>query len=473
MPTGPGGPGQEADPIIWSTCPAGMTTSTDGDSAVLLDCGGVTVPVSYSDPEQGSFTLRAARARVPGLAADATPLVVIPGDPGQFGRSQIRAVASALPADVRQHFAIITVDLRGTGSSDGFDCVSDSTARAIVGLAADPTTSVGAAQLQAIARQLTFDCGDLVGPPLTQYNTTNAADDLDSLRSALGRSTLNLMTQGYGATLGAIYADRYPGRVDLMTLDTPTDPLSQPSDRAAASAKAAEGLLDDFAAACASFTGGCPLGSNPRDTITKIVSRLAVSGDRSGEWTITGGSVLLALLAMLPNQSQWPDLAKAIAALDESNPDPLAALLVDALGGDQITEHLTGRILFSCNDSTQRLSDSDISSAVSSLRSSAPLFGPISLSLAGLCSAWPAPDAAIGAVKAAGAPGMLVLGAVKNSTHPYSGVQSLAGQLASAVLVSWQSGADTTYPTSGCVTTIVDAYLLQRTMPAMGTLCPP
>jgi pimeloyl-ACP methyl ester carboxylesterase len=414
-----------------------------------------------------------ARAKGPQLAADAPSLVVIDGSPGERGRSEIAAVAASLPKQITDHFAIITLDLRGTGSSDGFDCVSDSTTRSIVGLSADPTSATGSQQLQAIARQLTFDCGDLVGAPLTQFNTTNAADDLDTLRAALGVPTLSLLTQGYGATLGAVYADRYPGRVALMTLDTPNDPLSQPMDHAAASAKAAESLLDDFAATCPTFEGGCPLGADPRATITTLVASLATTGKRSGEWTITGGSVLLALLTDLPDTATWPSLASAIAALKSGDPDPLADLLVTALGGDEISERLTGTILFSCNDNAQRIALTDIDSLVAPVQAAAPLFGPISVSLVGLCSAWPAPDAAIGAVKASGAPPMLVLGAVKNSTHPYTGVQSVAGQLASAVLVSWQSGADATYPASACVTEIVDAYLLEHTMPAVGALCPP
>ncbi len=473
MPTGPGGPGQQSDPIAWTPCPESLSGTGADSPTVTLDCAGVTVPVSYGSDSQGTFALRVARAKASGLAPDAPSLIVIDGDPGESGRAQIAAVAAALPKQITDHFAIITLDLRGTGSSDGFDCVSDSTARAIVGLSADPTSATGTQQLEAIARQLTFDCGDLVGAPLTQFNTTNAADDLDTLRAALGVPTLNVLAQGYGATLGAVYADRYPGRVDLMALDTPNDPLSQPMDHAGASAKAAESLLDDFAASCASFPGGCPLGADPRATITTLVASLATTGKRSGEWTITGGSVLLALLAELPNAASWPALASAIAALKSGDADPLANLLIGALGGDEISERLTGRILFSCNDNAQRISLDDASSLVAPVKAEAPLFGPISVSLVGLCSAWPAPDEAIGAVKAAGANPMLVLGAVKNSTHPYTGVQSVAGQLASAVLASWQSGADATYPASACITGIVDAYLLGRTMPAVGTLCPP
>lgn len=473
MPLGPGGPGRSAGPIQWSRCPPDVDDAGPDGTAFQVDCAGVPVPVSYTDPNQGSFALRLARARTAGTPADAPPLVVLLGDPGQNGRSRVAAVASMLPAEIREHFSVITVDLRGTGFSSGIDCLSDATTQAIVGMAADPTSPAGASQLQAIARQLTFDCGDLVGPSLSAFNSTNAADDLDTMRAALGVSGIRLLARGYGATVGAVYADRYPGRVAAMVLDAPTDPLAAPDRQAESSAKAAESLLKDFAAACPGFDGGCPLGDDPAGSVTALVEHLASSGDGAGRWTITGGSVLLALLHLLPDQGAWPELAGALADLAHHNARPLADLLTDALGGSELPERLAGRLVYRCNDTAQRLGGKQIAAAVAGVRSETPLFGPFTLALAGLCSAWPAPEAALGRVTASGARPLLVVGSVKDPLHPYAGVQAVAGQLASAVLVSWQSGADGAYPSSACVTGTVDAYLLHDTVPAMGILCPP
>ena len=90
-----------------------------------------------------------------------------------------------------------------------------------------------------------------------------------------------------------------------------------------------------------------------------------------------------------------------------------------------------------------------------------------------MCGSWPAPENALGAVKANGAPPILVLGAVDDPVAPYESVRALAGQLASAVLVSWQSGTHGSYPASACAAGAVDGYLLQGQLPAVGTLCPP
>ena len=101
------------------------------------------------------------------------------------------------------------------------------------------------------------------------------------------------------------------------------------------------------------------------------------------------------------------------------------------------------------------------------------IFGRYLLGTVSLCSSWPAPEHPLARVSAAGAAPMLVLGSVQDPTSPYDGVEALAGQLDSAVLVSWQSGQHGAYPASSCVGDIVDGYLLDGTMPSTGILCPP
>ena len=74
---------------------------------------------------------------------------------------------------------------------------------------------------------------------------------------------------------------------------------------------------------------------------------------------------------------------------------------------------------------------------------------------------------------AAGAPPILVVGAVDDPVAPYSRVRSLTAQLDSATLLTWQSGTNGSYPTSSCVTAAVDAYLLERDDAGRRHLCPP
>lgn len=468
MPLGPGGPGRTADPIRWTSCPGDIPDTAADGQHFTLDCAAVVAPISYPQPRRGSLTVQLARARPAGVGEEAAPLVVL-GDPGRSGRTRIAEIAAGLPEAVRHGYSVIIIDPRGTGGSAGIDCVTQPTARAILGMAADPSSTAGAAQLTAISRQLTFDCGDTVGPALTKIDSTNAADDLDTVRAALGRERLTLLASGAGATIGAVYVDRYPGRVGAVLLDSPADPLTGPERHSALTAAAATRLLDDFAASCGSFAGGCPLGADPAGFVQDLVDRLATSGETAGDWVMTSGSILLALLTVLPSRADWPGLAEAIAELAAGRADPLADLLTAAMGGEELTARLSADILYGCNDTTVRLSPDRIAE----LTAGGGLFGPFTIALAGLCAAWPAPDEPLGGLSGAGAAPVLVIGSAAAPTRPFEEVQSVARQLASATLVTWQSETQPAYPASSCVAAVGTAYLLQGVVPDRGVLCPP
>jgi pimeloyl-ACP methyl ester carboxylesterase len=471
IPTGPGGPGRNSEPIRWTDCPADVPTGA-GDVTFTVECGTIRVPVSYAGSGQ-VLTLDVARARGAGVGDDAENLVVLRGSPGQNGRDRVAAVAGNLPEAIRSKYAVITMDLRGTGDSPAAECLSRSSVRQVVARDADPSAGSAADILQNLARQLTFDCTDNVGQDLSSYNTTAAADDLDTLRAALGTDTLDVLGQGAGATLGAVYADRYPGRVGRMVLDSPTDPLAAPDEAAKSRAAALDTALDTFVRSCADFPTGCPLGDDPR---TKIDNMLVVLGDgqvADNGLLITGGSVLLLLSDRLGDSASWPDLAQALNAAAGGNVDPVAEMIAERWGVTESRNLIDGLVVYGCNDTTQRLPPAEAASRAAAMPAD-DLFGRYLVGQVSVCSAWPAPDQALGTrISGTGARPILVLGAVDDPVTPYDGARSVAGQLASARLVSWQSGDHGAYPGGACMNNAVDAYLTEGSLPPTGTLCPP
>jgi pimeloyl-ACP methyl ester carboxylesterase len=470
MPTGPGGPGRDVEPIHWTDCPSGVSAGSTSIS-FTVECGVVRVPISYPDGDQ-VLSLEVARARAQGLAEDAENLVAIQGSPGRNGRDDVAAVAAALPESLRKSFAVITLDLRGTGDSAVAGCLSLNSVRRLVASDADPSADRAAERLQTTARQLTFDCTDNVGPNLSSYDTTASADDLDNLRAALGTPTLNVFGQGYGATLGAIYADRYPGRVGRMVLDSPDDPLAAPDERAKARATALDSALDEFSRSCADFAGGCPLGDQPRDKITSMLVVLDKGQVADNGLLITAGSVLLLLSDQLGDQDSWPQLATALNAAAGGNVDPIAAMIAQHWQISSVQNLVDGEIVYGCNDTSQRLPPSEAATRAAALPAD-DLFGRFLIGQVSVCSAWPAPDQPLGRVAGTGARPILVLGAVDDPVTPYDGIRSVSGQLASAKLVSWQSGQHGAFPGESCMNDVVDGYLTEGHLPATGTLCPP
>jgi len=208
--------------------------------------------------------------------------------------------------------------------------------------------------------------------------------------------------------------------------------------------------------------------------VLKAISTLdGQRGADPGAGLANGGTVLLTLLLRLGDPAGWPQLATALAAAAGGTSKPIEDLVTASLGLDGRHSWLGSTLIYGCNDSALRVSPDQMSTAVTAVRQQAPILGPYTVGLVGLCSSWPAPEAALGAVKATGAPPILVVGAVQDPVAPYVAVRSLAGQLGSATLISWQSGHHGSYPDSGCVSTAVDAYLLSGQLPAVGTLCPP
>lgn len=473
-PTGPGGPGQQAAPIEWGACsPTYPDTDPATGRSFELDCAGMRVPRDYQSAVAGTLAITVARARTPKLPSDAPDLVVVKGDPGENGSVAVAAVAAGLPAAITDHYAIVVPDLRGTGAFNGISCVDRQILTDLLAPAADPSTDAGRTIADRLSRTLVLSCTAEVGPDLSRLDTQSAADDLDQLRSAIGQDRLTFLGSGYGATLGAVYTDRYPGRVAAAVLDSPADPL-QPADKTAADqAAAAEKAFDEFAATCQTFDGGCPLGPDPRRSVQDLVGSLGEQGSARGGQVVNAGTVLLALSAGLGRPDDWPALATALGAARDDDPTALVSLVQQQAGGDERRQVLSGELAYLCNDTAVRLGGDQLTKAAAAAKAQSPLFGPFLLGQLSRCASWPAPQHPLGAVSGKGAPAVLVLGSVDDPIPGYRAAQAVAGQLSSAVLVTWQSGTHGAYPASSCMAGLVDDYLLHGTAPAAGTLCPP
>jgi pimeloyl-ACP methyl ester carboxylesterase len=473
-PVGPGGAGQRAEPLDWQSCPSDVPSENRAGTAVTLECAELSVPLSYGRTGSSTIYLDVARARGTSTPARAPDLVVVLGGPGENGRGDIAEIAGQMPAAVLASRAIVTLDLRGSiAQAPSMACFSRDTMIGLLSPPIDPTNPQDAELVDQLSTAAAFDCGRDAGTSISEFSTTAAADDLDSLRSALGADRLQYLGRGYGATLGAEYAHRYPGRVARLILDSPSDPQSSLSDTATARAVALEAALDDFAAECSATIGGCPLGAKPRQAIGALIDD--IGGSSSGGYLITGGSVLLLLSELLGRPGTWPQLGKALAAASgaSGNPDQLGTLLERTVGVDGDHRLIESRLAYTCNDAAQRLTGKGLADAAAAARARAPMFGSFMVGQAALCGAWPTAVAPLGRLSGEGAPPILIAGAVKDPIAPYSGIKSVVSQLSAASLISWQSGSHGTFPGSTCIAAAVQSYLTKGTEPPSGELCPP
>ncbi len=475
-PIGPGGKGRSAEPLDWSACPPAVRDSSKKGTPFSLQCADLAVPLSYTGSTPSTLDLQVTRARAANTPKKAPNLVVVLGRPGVSGPDQIADIAGSLPPALLATHSIVTLDLRGTGAD--MACFSRQTIVDLLSPPIDPAQKGNGKLLGKFAQEASFDCEQRAGASISEFSSTAAADDLDSLRSALGTDKLRFLGEGFGATLGAVYADRYPGRVDRLVLDGPSDPSSTLSEAATNKAVELDRALENFAAECSVVTGGCPLGANPRSAITTLISGLGDDGTGDRGLLITGGSVLLLLSQLLGDPSTWPSLYKALGAANggTGDTDPLAALLLNTFGlsdSEVDPQLMESGMAYSCNDSSQRLNGAALVTASNAAKKAAPTFGAFMVGQASLCSSWPPATSALARLTAKDAPPILVSGAVDDPVAPYVGVKAVVSQLASASLISWQSGTHGAFPASSCVSTAVLAYLTKGTRPATDALCPP
>lgn len=167
-------------------------------------------------------------ARAKAKAAD--PIFFLHGGPG--------AAATALAplfarSDLRERRDIVLVDQRGTGGSNPLDC---------------PVEDV-----QTLLHTLAhFDLPDTAGcrhrlqADLQHYTTSQAADDLDSVRQALGAERINLIGGSYGTRLALEYVRRHGDHVRTATLRGVAPPsYVLPASFDGYSMSALRGVLED------------------------------------------------------------------------------------------------------------------------------------------------------------------------------------------------------------------------------------
>jgi pimeloyl-ACP methyl ester carboxylesterase len=169
-----------------------------------FQCATVPVPLDYSGQTPGSIGLKVARlpkARPSGI------LIALAGGPGQASVSAATSFQQTLAPALRS-YQLVVFDQRGTGDSGVLDCPA---------LQPLPDTVNYTAQDTA-------ECGDVVGPNRRFYRTIDSADDIETLRQALGVDKIALQGTSYGTFVAEQYAARYPDHVDRLILDSVVPP---------------------------------------------------------------------------------------------------------------------------------------------------------------------------------------------------------------------------------------------------------
>ena len=373
-----------------------------------LLCATLTVPLDYGGQAPGAVSLH-----VEELPAAGTPrgvMLLLAGGPGQ---ASARVFDLGVDASFWQAFfpgyTLVAYDDRGTGDSGALDCASVRTISA---------------------------CADSIGPNRIFYSTHEHAEDIESIRVALGVDKLALFGGSYGTEHAYAYALAHPDHVERLLLDSvvalPRDPYGL------ASLQAIPNALRSICAA-----GGCPTaGRDVGADFAALANRLVARPPESG----FDGRFLVSLAYLSDIMAGVAaELPAATEAGRSGNLGPLERLIVLAAGAtgsnrasvnpalELATDCADGPFPWAPDDSKDaRLTELE-SSLAALPAGSTGLFGPwateVSASLAFACTDWPAPSGSSGP-----APGplpdvpVLMLSGDRDVRTPTSGAAALASQ---------------------------------------------
>src|SRR5215207_6209287 len=446
-----------------------------GDRPLAFGCGKMRVPLDYRSPATKSIDLYVIRVRLAGQQKRIGSLVVNPGGPGGSGLDAAIGLGLTLPTDLLRRFDVVGFDPRGVGLSSPIDCIPDPVKERAVKLDPDARDAAAYQAQVQVAKEVSQACVSRYGDDLQHYNTEETARDLDLVRQAVGDPKLTYLGYSYGTRLGAVYAQLFPKRVRALVLDGAVDPRAGEVAGAQLQAAGFEKAFDQFAAECRARRAACLIGPDPRASVMRVLAKARqapIPGARGRK--ATAGHVFLAVVAALYDRGTWPELESAIAEAGSGNSTGALALADryserDAKG--EFSNLVDANTAVNCADTGEKVPEATVRTTLAAWRTKCPMFGP-ALALGLLtCQQWAAPRHPLPAVRAAGAPPLLVIGTVNDPATPYASAQVLAKTLATARLLTWRGEGHTAYPKTPCVTAAVNAYLISLKAPAAGASC--
>jgi pimeloyl-ACP methyl ester carboxylesterase len=447
-------------PIAWTPC--------NGS----LQCGTLTVPLNYADP-QGATIGMAVERHLADIPADRIgSFVVNPGGPGVSGIDDFVNELDALTPQLLDDFDIVTFDPRGVERSDAVTC--GQAAGATPGPVPDPVPSNAAEQALVVGsmRQFADSCEKADGSILPFVGTVDVAQDLDRLRQALGDAGLTFMGQSYGTLLGATYAQMFPTHIRAMVLDSVIDPALSLTQMTMAQAQGFEQVLNSFFSWCAST--GCPWhpGSDPTTALLSLLTQSQTSPvPTAGGRTAGAGELYNALLGGMYAQSDWPTLANALAEDAAGNGRGVVAMS-DHYAMDGSTNGADVAEAVDCLDHPTSRNLSSYPKLAEQYQAVAPVFGPLLAWGQAACAVWAvAPTRQPAPVLAPGSPAILVIGTTQDPATPYAWAEDVAGQLSHGALLTVDGSDHVSYFYSACVRADVQTYLVSLQVPPTGATC--
>lgn len=461
-------------------------------SLTWTDLGGgvdettVTVPLDWDEPAGSTIEIAVARHRAEGAAQGS--LLMNPGGPGGSGYDFVAySAAYIVTPDVLAAYDIIGFDPRGVGQSTPIQCYDDQQKDELLygTFDADYGTQAWIDELTVAEVGWIDACVENTGDLLGNLDAASVARDMDVMRAVLGDEKLTYLGYSYGTYLGAVYAQLFPEKVGRMVLDGAVDPLVGDLDALATQMAGFESAYRAFLEYCFA-QGGCPFSGSVESGMQQTEDLMKSAGARNltsdDGRTLDLATIGTGLIQNLYSESLWSRLVQMLADLKAGD----AALTFES--ADDYNSRYPGGFYdgngydiytaVTCNEGTLGTDGVTPLEGLAVIDQRAPYLGFATalddyVALDVTCSNWPYEPANMPtSYQAAGAPPILVVGTTNDPATPYAQAVSLAGQLSSGVLITYDGEGHTIYAQGvSCVDDTVDAYFLNGTVPAADPMC--
>jgi pimeloyl-ACP methyl ester carboxylesterase len=447
-----------------------------------FECATMKAPLDYAKPEGGSIKLAVSRIKATGPGKRLGSLLVNPGGPGGSAVGYLQAYAGiGYPAPVRARYDMVAVDPRGVARSEPVECLTGPEMDAYTQVDQTPDDTAEARKLEQAYKDFAAGCEELSGKVLPHVSTTEAARDMDVLRAILGDEKLNYVGASYGTFLGATYAELFPGRTGRLVLDGAMDPALPARELNRDQTAGFETAFKAFAADCVK-KADCPLGRTSVADATKrlkdFFAKLDASPVPTGEDRPLGESLATTgVIAAMYDDGAWPQLRSALTAAQDGDGAPLLAMAdsyYEREADGSYANLMFANAAVNCLDLPAAFDGAEeVRTALPEFEKASPVFGR-GFAWASLnCGFWPAQATGKAhAIEAEGAAPIVVVGTTRDPATPYKWAQSLAGQLSSGRLLTYDGDGHTAYGRgSDCVDTAINTYLLEGRAPKDGKRC--
>lgn len=454
--------------VAWTSCSGGF------------QCGSTSVPLDYSQPTAGTITIAMIRKPATDPARRIGSLLVNPGGPGDPAIDFLRQDISAMK-ELNVNFDLVAFDPRGVGQSDPVRCLQPAQQDAYN--AVDPVLDDPQEKATFIQAEKDYvaACEQQSGKILPFVDTESAARDMDLVRAALGDAKLTYLGFSYGTFLGQMYAHLFPTHVRALSLDGVVDPAVSAEDLNHAQLVSFEANLQAFLSDCrARKTGPSPClyagSGDPGTKLTALMERLDAQPLLVGTRQLTRAIGLNGVLLALYDQSFWTYLDRGLVLADQGDGRVLMALsdtYYQRAADGTYSSLEDANVAIDCVDRPVASDTPTYDALGPAYAQVSPLFGPAFQYANLICSFWPAKVTGhAGPLTADGVPPILLVGGTNDPATPFAWAQSVHAQLANSVLLTRQGNGHTSFDSSACAHAAEDAYLINLTLPAAGTVCP-